>query len=187
MQTVVKSAPDVGSPGDLADLSTATDGDILSATNEESTASLIVGTMVKRGTGGGLAKLLTDSHEIPYGIVTRGHHLSSPTEIAAVEVDTDVFYDGLKPGVTFGLGRTRRYNVLIQESVDVGDEVHVRAVATTGEVAGAFAKSDLGADGINCSAFCEWVEGGEVDGETGFGTAVVEINMGLASLSTTDS
>lgn len=189
MQTVVRTAPPIGSPGDLADFYTASDGDIVTGINEEATASIVVGTMVKRGTGARLVKKLTDSHETPYGIVTRGHAFSSPTEIDTVEVDDSplVEFDGYKPQTPFGVGRSGRYVVIIEDDVDIGDEVHARAVAVAGELAGAFSPNDLAADGINCSAFCEWVEGGTVDADTGFGVAVLEIHMGLASLSVTDS
>lgn len=185
-QTAVLSAPLIGSPGDLADNYTATDGDIVSASNEEASASIVLGTMVKIGTGAGLIKKLTDSHEIPFGIVTRAQ-FASPTEVDGVEVDTDVFYDGLLPDTMCGVGRVGRFCVLIEEDVDFDDDVHVRAVATTGEVAGAFGATDNGADSINLSAFCRYCGDYDVDADTGFGVAVVEINMGLASLSVTDS
>lgn len=184
-QTAV-TAPLIGSPGDLADNYTATDGDIVSAANEEASAPIVLGTMVKLGTGAGLVKKLTDSHEIPFGIVTRAQ-FASPTEVDALEVDTDVFYDAANPGVMLGIGRSGRYCVLIEESVDFDDPVHVRAVATSGEVAGAFGKTDNGNDSFDVSAFCRYTADFDVDGDTGFGVAVVEINMGLASLTVTDS
>ncbi len=186
-QFVVNDAPMVASPGDIADNHTARSGDIVSAINEEASASIVVGTMVKLGTGGGLAKKLTDSHEIPFGIVTRAHAYANPAEIDALEVDTDVFYDALAPGVPLGIGRVGRFAVLIEEDVDFDDPVHVRAVATTGEVAGAFGKSDGGADTIDCSAFCRYIADYDVDSDTGFGVAIVEVNMLMASLSVTDS
>lgn len=186
MQTAVNDAPMVGSPGDLADLFTATDGDIVSAANGEASDPIVVGTMVKLGSTGGLALKLTDSHEIPFGIVTRAHAYAD-SQLEDVEVDTDVLYDGLTPGTMMGIGRVGRYCVLIEEDVDFDDDVHVRAVATTGEVAGAFGKTDGAADTINVSAFCRYCGDFDVDSETGFGVAVVEIFMPLASLSLTDS
>ena len=183
-QTEVSTAPPVGSPGDLYDLATATDADIISRANGEASASIVVGTMVKLDTDGTAIKLTSDN-DIPYGIVTRSHAASSDVE--ALEVDTDVFYDALKPGAMMGVGRTRRYVVIIEDDVAITDEVHVRGVATTGEIAGAFSPNDLGTDGINCSAYCSWFKAGTVDADTGFGVAVVEVNMGLASLSVTDS
>lgn len=186
MQTVVNDNPAVGSPGDLDDLHTATDGDIVSAANEEASASVVVGTMIKQGTAEGLFKKLTDSHEIPFGIVTRAHAYADD-QITSLEVDTDVFYDALTPGTMAGIGRVGRFKVLIEEDVDFDDPVHVRAIASTGEVAGAFGKTDGGADTINLSAFCRYVGDFDVDDDTGFGVAVVEIDMRLASLSVTDS
>jgi hypothetical protein len=185
-QTVVNSAPPIGTPGDLADLHTATDGDILSASNSEAADPIVVGTMVKRGTAEGLALKLSDSHDTPFGIVTRSHY-ATPSDLETLEVDTDVFFDALNPDVMMGIGRTGRYYVLIEENVDFDDDVHVRAEASTGEVAGAFGASDQGNDTINCSAFCRYCGDYDVDGDTGFGVAVVEINMGLASLAVTDS
>lgn len=183
-QTAV-TAPLIGSPGDLADLFTATDGDIVSAVNSESSASIVLGTMVKIGAAAGTVLKLTDSHEIPFGIVTRSHLASN--EVEALEVDTDVEYDAAKADTMLGIGRSGRFCVLIEEDVDFDDPVHVRAVATTGEVAGAFGKTDNGADSIDVSAFCRYTGDFDVDSDTGFGVAVVEINMGLASLSVTDS
>ncbi len=186
MQTVVLSAPLVASPGDMADLHTAEVGDRVSAVNEEASASIVIGTMVKLGTGANLVKKLTDSHEEPFGIVLRAHHYASPTEIDALEVDTDVFYDALAPGVPLTVGRAGRYAVLIEESVNFDDPVHVRAVATTGEVAGAFGKTDGGADTILLGN-CRYCGDYDVDADTGFGVAIVELNPGFGALAVTDS
>lgn len=182
MQTVVNDSPEIASPGDLAD---SADKEIVSAANEEASASIVVGTMVKQGTAFGLVKKLTNSHETPYGIVTRAHAFSDD-QIGEVEVDTDVFYDGIKPDTMIGIGRRGRYAVLIEEDVAFDDAVHVRAVATTGEVAGAFGKTDGGADTIllgNASYCGDFA----VDEDTGFGVAIVELRDGFDVLSTTDS
>lgn len=184
-QTAVSDNPAIGSPGDLDDLHTGTDGDIVSAANEEASASVVIGTMIQQGTAAGLFKKLTDSHQIPFGIVTRAHAYADDQR-EDLEVDTDVFYDALKPDTMAGIGRVGRFKVLIEEDVNFDDDVHVRAVATTGEVAGAFGKTDGGADTINCSAFCRYCGDFDVD-DSGFGVAVVEIDMRLASLAVTDS
>lgn len=185
-QLVVNDVPAIASPGDLADLHTATDGDIVSAVNEEASASIVVGTMVKLGTAAGTAKKLTSDENIPFGIVTRAHAYSE-SQIEALEVDTGVEYDALKAGTMMGVGRVGRFAVLIEADVDFDDPVRVRAVATTGEVAGAFLTIDGGADTIDLSAFCRFCGDYDVDDDTGFGTAVVEIDMRLASLSVGDS
>jgi hypothetical protein len=185
-QTVVNSAPAIATPGDLADFFTASDGDIVSAVNSESSASIVVGTMVKLGTAAGTVLKLTSDENTPFGIVTRAHAYAD-SQLESLEVDTDVFYDALTADTMMGIGRTGRYAVLIEEDVDFDDPVRVRAVATTGEVAGAFLTSDGGADTIDVSAFCRFCGDYDVDDDTGFGVAIVEINMGLASLSVGDS
>lgn len=185
MQTVVNTAPAVASPGDLADNYTATDGDIVSAANEEASASIVVGTMVKRGTAAGLVKKLTSDEETPWGIVTRAHAYSE-AQIESLEVDTDVFYDAIKPDTMMGIGRRGRFAVLIEENVDFDDPVRVRSVATTGEVAGAFGTTDNGIDSIllgNASYCGDY----DVDSDTGFGVAIVELRDGFDTLAVGDS
>lgn len=187
MQTVVNSAPAIASPGDIADLQTGANGDIVSAVNEEASASIVIGTMVKLGTSERGVLKLTSDENTPFGIVTRAHGYADPAQIEALEVDTDVEYDALKPDAPMGIGRVGRFAVLIEESVDFDDPVRVRAVATTGEVAGAFGTTDGGADTIDMSAFCRYCGDYDVDGDTGFGVAIVEVNMQLASLAVGDS
>lgn len=187
-QTVVLSTEPVASPGDLADLHTAADGDIISAVNSESTASLIVGTMVKVGSAAGTALKLTSSHEGSkmLGVVVRGHAHTTPDEIDAVEVVTDVYYDGLKPGVPIGIVRSGRVAVIIEEDVAFSDAVHVRCVTDTGKFVGTFGKTDGGnytAQLTNCRYCGDY----EADDVTGFGVAIVEINPGFGPLSVTDS
>jgi hypothetical protein len=186
MQTAVKDNPVLGSPGDLADLYTGTEGDIVSAVNTESEDPILFGTMVKRGSTARTVLNMADSHDKPFGIATRAHAFSSPSQIDAIEVDEGVEFDGLMPGTLFGVGREGRYVVIIEANVSLTDEVHVRCAADPGEILGAFSPSDLGDDGLDCTAYAEWVEAGTVD-ETGFGVAVVEVHMGLASLTVTDS
>jgi hypothetical protein len=184
MQTEVLQDPALASPGDMADNFTATDGDRVTCANED-TAPIVVGTMVKLGSGPHLALKLTDSHEDPFGVVVRSHHYSSPTEIDQLEVDTDVFYDALNPGVLMAIARSGRMAVLIEEDVDFDDDVHVRAVATTGEVAGAFGKTDGAADTIFLPN-CRYCGDYDVD-DSGFGVAIVELNPGFSSAALTDS
>jgi hypothetical protein len=185
MQTVVLDNPLAGSVGDIADHWTATNGDIVSGTSEEASAGIPFGVMVGKGAGRDGALLLAANDDVLKGIAVRAHSYATPQEMIALAAPAGAL--GLAPGVTFGVGRTGRYRVLIENDVAIGDPVHVRAVATAGEVAGAFREVDDGTDTINCSDFCSWVEGGEVDADTGFGFAVLEVNMGLAPLATADS
>lgn len=187
-QTAVSTNPAVASPGDIADFQTSANDDIVSAVNEEATASIVVGTMVKLGTAPGLVKKLTDSHPSagnPYGIVTRAHAYSE-AQIESLEVDTDVFFDALKPGAPMGIGRHGRFAVIIEEDVNFDDPVHVRAVATTGEIAGAFGKTDGAADTMLLSN-ARYCGDYDVDADTGFGVAIVEIKDGFDTLAVTDS
>lgn len=186
MQTVVNDAPALGSPGDLADFYTASDGDIVSHANGEASAPIVVGTMVKLDASDGTVVKLTSDNDIPFGIVTRAHAYAD-SQLESLEVDTDVFMDALTPGTMIGIGRIGRYKVLIEDDVALTDEVHVRGVATTGEIAGAFSPGDLGTDGFDISAFARWVVAGSVD-DTGWGVAVVEVFMPVATtLTATDS
>lgn len=184
-QTAVSDNLAVASPGDIGDFQTSANDNIKSAVNEEATASIVIGTMVKLGTAAGLVKKLTDSHEAPWGIVTRAHAYSE-AQIESLEVDTDVFFDALKPGAPMGIGRHGEYAVIIEEDVDFDDPVHVRAVAVAGEIAGAFGKTDGAADTIllgnahYCGAYT-------VDADTGFGVAKVWIGDGFDTLAVTDS
>lgn len=180
MQTVVLDNPRAGSAGDIADHFTACNGDIVSKTNVADTAAVVFGTMVADD-----GQPLAANDDVLGGIAVRAHSYVDPEELVAVSPLTEK--TGLKPGATFGCGRTGRYHVLIEDDVELGDEVHVRAVAGAGEIKGAFRPVKDGTDTINCSDFCKWVEAGEVDGDTGFGTAVLEVTMPMAALATADS
>jgi hypothetical protein len=178
MQTAVLDNPLLGSPGDLADHFTASNGDIVSKTNTGE-VPVAFGTMVAAS-----GEALAANDDALGGIVTRAHAYATPQELVDTASGTA---NGLTTGVTYGCGRTGRYLVLIEDDVEAGDPVHVRAVATTGEQVGAFRPDKDGSDTINCSDFCSWVVGGAVDGDSGFGFAVLEVNMGLAPLATADS
>ncbi len=185
MQTVVLDNPALGLPGQPADASSAADGDIVSGTSEESELVIPFGVMVAEGEGDDGVLLLAANSDTLAGIAVQGHHYGAPLELA----DNAVGLSGLKPGVTFGIGRSRRYHVVIEANVSKGDEVHCRAVADPddGEQAGAFRGDDDGTDTINCSDFCKWVRGGEIDEDTGFGLAVLEVTMALSPLASADS
>lgn len=177
MQTTVLSAPLIGSPGDIADNQTGLNGEIKTGINEEASANIRVGTMVKRGTAAlGALKMAAQADKATgFGIATRGHHFSDQ-EITQDLVGTALL-DAYTPDTPFGVGRTGDYVVLIEEDVDIGDPVRVRCVAGAGEVAGAFLTAQ---DSTDCvllpgDAFW-WVKAGTVDA-TGFGVAVLHVEM----------
>ncbi len=185
MQTEVLDNPLHGSAGDMADHYTATNGDIVSRKSEETTAGVLPGLMVAEGAADGGCALLTANTDVLCGIATRAHFSK----------DVDVEYgsgdfpaQGAAPGVALGIGRTGRYFVIIEETVVKTDQVHVRAVVNgNANLTGAFRKQKDTNKTIDVSDFCKWAEGGEVDGDTGYGVAVLEVNMGLAPLATADS
>lgn len=188
MQTAVLNAPLIGSPGDIADLFTATDGDIKTAINAEAANPVVVGTMVKRGaTERSMLRIAAQADKaVGFGIVTRGHHLSEK-EITQLTVGTAQL-DALTPDTPAGVGRTGDYVVLIEEDVDIGDPVRVRCVAGAGEVAGAFLTAQDSTDCIllPSDAFW-WVKGGAVDPDTGFGVAVLHVDMNHIARATNDA
>lgn len=188
MQTEVLSAPLVASPGDIADHNTAINGEIKTGINSEAAANVVIGTMVKRGAAERTClKMAAQADKASgFGIVVRGHHFSEK-EIEQLEVG-DALLDSLTPETPAGIGRTGDYAVLIEEDVDVGDAVRVRCVAGAGEVAGAFCTAADGADTILLpgDAFW-WVKGGAVDADTGFGVAILHVEMNHIGRATNDA
>jgi hypothetical protein len=184
-QTTVLDAPLVGSPGDIADLHTATDGQIVTATNANASAAIVIGTMVKRGTveRSMLTLAAQADKATAHGVLTRAHSYTEDE----VTTNADTETDELAADATGGVGRTGDYVVLIEEDVDIGDVVRVRCVAGAGEIAGAFRTSQ---DTTDClllptDAFY-WVKGGTVDADTGFGVAVLHIDMNHIVRATAD-
>lgn len=141
-------------------------------TNEEATAGMPFGIMVKNGTAARLAKLPAATSDKLAGIVVLNH---------AYNRDTELDTDGIQPKATFGILREGCIHVLLEQNVAVGDAVRVRAVATGAEQAGAFRATQDTADCIDISDFASWRTGG-----TSGGTAVLEINMTGASLAVAD-
>lgn len=181
MQTSVSDRMPVGIPGQLADLHSAEFGDVVSATNEEASAELPFGVMVKDGTGPDLVKNVATTNDRLAGVIVHAQNFAKPVQLG----DT-----GLKPGVTFGVLRKGRIYVRVEDAVEIGDEVHVRAVIggangygdAGAESHGAFRGTQDGTDTIDITAFAKWVteaDAGEV--------AVVEIDMNQASLAVADS
>lgn len=173
MQTSVSDRMPVGIPGQLADLHTAEFGDVVSATNEEASAEVPFGVMLKDGTDDDLVKLLNATNNKLAGVSVFAHNFAKPVQLG----DT-----GLKSGVTFGVLRKGRIYVLVEDAVTPASEVHVRAVAAGLEVKGAFRGTADGTDTIDCTGFAKYTASagaGEV--------AVVEIDMSQASLAVADT
>lgn len=153
-----------GMPAD-SDPATRTEGRI----NREASAEIRWGVMVARDAtykNNGCVLLNTSAaamEQLLVGVVVFQQDVSKPEQLG----DT-----GLKPGVNCRIMRRGHIYVLPEETVDVGDAVRVRAVATGSEKAGAFRKTADGTDCINVSKFCRWVRGGNTTTP-----AVLEIDM----------
>lgn len=131
MQTSVASAPDLGVPGDIADLHSAIESIVDPVTSEEASAETRFGLMVKRGTADGLAKLLAATTDEMLGIAIRAHEFARETELGD---------NGLLPGAVFGCGKKGRFVVRPETAVTKLSGVYVRMVAgddPTTEFAGA--------------------------------------------------
>lgn len=179
MQTVVNSAPAIASPGDIGDFRTATDGDIVTGINAEASSSLVLGTVVKRGTveRSALRTAAAADKATMLGIVVRGQHYSD-TELAQITIGDATGLDAYTPDTPAPIGRTGVYAVLITEDVDIGDAVRIRCVAGATEIAGSF---QVAADSTDClllptDAFW-WVKGGVVDAVTGVGVALLRCDF----------
>ncbi len=150
--------------------------DCLSATSEESSAEIPFGVMVCRGTeDDGVLLLNTSSAAMATslaGIVVFGHSFSKPYELG----DT-----GLKPFATFNVLSRGRIYVQVEEAVEIGDAVRVRAVATGDEVKGAFRTTSDSTDCVDISSFARYIRGADEDG-----LAIVEIDMVNAALADAD-
>lgn len=149
-QTSVAAMP-IGVEGDLADEWTIANGAVDSATSEETTAEIAFGLAIKRGTAAKSMKVLTAITESVDGIVVYEPDFAKPSQLG----DT-----GIKPKVTARVIRFGRVFVIPEDAVTEASGVFVRAVATTGERAGAFRGTADGTDTIDVSAFCRWRNGG---------------------------
>ncbi len=126
MQTSVSTAPIVGVPGDIADLSTAAGGTVSVGTNEESTNELAFGLMVVRGTADGGAKRCAAVADVLYGVAVRGHDFAQDAELGAT---------GITPGNTVGVMQRGRVFVTTEDAVTRASGVHVRMKASAGGAA----------------------------------------------------
>jgi hypothetical protein len=176
MQTEVLDNPPHGLAGLPADHHTSSNGDIASATSEESSAEIPFGTMVAQGSNPGGCKLISgtaaQAEQTLLGIAVHGHHYANPAELGTA---------GVKPGTTLGIGFKGRFWVHTEEAVAPGDAVRVRVVAAGSEVKGAFRKAADSTDCVDISAFAKWRSAGAA-GEL----AIVEIDMTNAALAAAD-
>lgn len=165
MQDEVLSRMPIGIPGQLADLHTAEFGDVISSTNEEASAEIPFGLMVKQGTGGSreLCKLPTAAAGL-LGVTVHAQNFAKPVQLGD---------DGIKPGVTVGVLRKGKIYVELNGATAVtpASEVHVR-VAGAGQLGSFSGGTGVAAETVDISAFARWCGSGS-EGDV----VAVEIDM----------
>lgn len=141
-QTTVKNTPDIGMPGQIADLKTAAWGSIASKTSQEASAPIPFGVFVRKGTGDDGVKLLAATTNPLAGLVVFGQGYHRDLELTSA---------GLQPGATFDVAEKGNFFVRVEDAVTPASEVHVRVV--TGGTNG------YGVDGVGTTEFAGAVRG----------------------------
>ncbi len=186
-QTEVANTPDYGMPGQLATLRAAADAKVDTYVQEEASAHIPFGRVVKLGTadlslGINGAKIPAAKTDKLIGITCFGH---SYARTNAQEIDGT----GLVPGTHIGVVRQGAVFVMPEEDVAPGDQVHARVtVHDTGsplvKTPGEIGKTDDGVKTIDISAFAQWETAG---GPTSGQPARLWVDFNNAALAVTDS
>lgn len=154
-QTAIQSRMTVGLAGQIADFNGMSDARVNTVTNQEASAQIPFGVMLKRGTLQDSAKLPTTAADVLVGVSVLFHSFAEPQEVA----DTDA--GGLMPGATFGVLVEGPVYVFPEAAVTPLSEVHVRIVASGGNTQlGAFTPTAEVAKTIDISAFAKWETSG---------------------------
>lgn len=181
-QTSVANAPDYGIPGQLATMHGAGHAKVDTVLQEEASAHIPFGYVVKLGTpnlslGINGAKIPAAKTDKLLGIACFGHSFARTN---AQEIDGT----GLVPGTHFGVVREGPVFVMPEEDVVPGDEVHARVTINTAKLPGMIGKTDDGAKTIDISAFAQWETAG---GPTSGQPARLWVDFSNAALAVTDS
>lgn len=136
---------------------------IRSHVNEEASAEVQFGLMVGVGAADDGALLLAAITDGLAGINTHSQAYNKDNELGTL---------GLKPDVVMAIMRKGTVVVVVEEAVAPGDPVFVRAVATGGELAGAFRMQADASDCIDISAWASWLTT-----STGAGLAALSITL----------
>ncbi len=181
-QTTVQKHPDYGMPGQLATLRAAADAKVDTYLQEEASAHIPFGYVVKLGTpdlslGINGAKLPSAKTDKLVGIACFAH---SYARTNAQEIDST----GLSPGTHFGVVRQGAVFVMPEEDVAAGDDAHARVTANSGKLPGMIGKTDDGVRTIDISALVQWETAG---GPTSGQPARLWVDFNNAALAVTDS
>lgn len=148
-QTSVASPMLIGVAGQLADLWSAENADVISVISEEASALLAFGIGVKKGTADDGVLNFTAISEAFYGIVVYTPLLSQPDELLAAGIVGKVAH--------FPLLRMGRVLVIPETNVTPASAVHVRALATGPQpLVGGFRATADSTNTFDISAVASW-------------------------------
>lgn len=174
-QTSVRTDPDYGIPGQLATLHGVMDAKVDTYRNEEASAHIPFGRVVKLGSAERLAKVPSAKTDKLVGITCFGHSYQRDHELDAT---------GLLPGTDMSVVRSGPVWVMPEEDVAVGDAVHARVTTNVAKLPGMIGKTDDGVKTIDISAFAQWETAG---GPTSGQPARLWVDFSNAALAVTDS
>lgn len=143
MQTTYSQRPAAAVAGMLGDLGT---WDIISSVNQESSASMPFGTVVKWGTAERTSKILSASTDMLQGIVIRRHWYDR-----ILELDADA--DGVKAGVRIDVLRKGRIWVPTETAAALTADIFVRYAGTGTK--GAVRNAAVGGETIDISTIAK--------------------------------
>lgn len=179
-QTALDVPMVIGRAGQLADLVTAEDGDIVPGTNEEASNSIPFGCMATSSSAEG-AKLpvaLADVQNAK-GVLVLEDMYDVTSQLTQVTVNTNL-QDAIKPGVTGSFLRRGRIVVIPEATGTEASVVRVRIVVGAGATIGAFTPTAEVGKTVALGAAARWRGGGP----TANTPSIVEIdatNFGLAT------
>lgn len=149
VQSTYTAAPAVAIAGMLAD-GHPSQHQIDGMRNDEASAEMAFGYAVKFNSTSDprSAKLLTAiTGEIVAGIVLFHQNYDPEVQLGTV---------GVKAGYEVNVVRKGRLWVICEDGCDIGDRLHVRAIATGGEIAGALRASADASDTIDSGTQAQW-------------------------------
>lgn len=169
-------APQIGLPGSPCDADAARHNRVETCQNEEASALIPFGFIVKQGTVERRAKLPSAKTDLLIGFATWSPGFSAVTQIQEV--------GGILPKTFFGVTTKGALWIAPEEDVAVTDGVHARVTTNVAKLAGMLGKTDDGVRTIDISPFARWrTAGGPTSGQP----AKLVFDFTNAALSHTDS
>jgi hypothetical protein len=186
-QTSVTSTPQYGVPGAPCDLDAERNNRTDTYINEEASAGIPFGFVVKLGSNnvdGGLvngAKLPSAKTDKLIGFSTWSPGFSRGSRSGSGDEVDDT---GIRPKVHFGVTERGALWILPEEDLVPGDQVHARVTANSGKLPGMIGKTDDGVRTIDITPFAQVRSAG---GPTSGQPCRVVFDFTNAALAKTDS